>query len=225
MSQYESPVNDLPVVIVGIVLIAMAVELVFQAASIGLLGGAGGIGWRMQYVQEYAFVPSVIEVMKFGDYGFDVLRRFVTYPFLHIDLTHMLFAGALMLALGKFVGDLFSPMNTVILFLVSTIFAALIYGTLVSGNYPLVGLYPPVYGFIGAYTYLVWLRLGAMGQNQLAAFRLIGILLGLQLVFGLIFGANPTWIAELAAFFVGFAAATVLAPGGWTALLRRMRRG
>jgi len=107
---------------------------------------------------------------------------------------------------------------------VCTVFGALIYGTLVSTNYPLIGLYPAVYGFIGAYTYIVWVSLGAMGRNQIQAFQLIGILLGLQLLFGLIFGGNPSWIAELAAFLIGFAISPVLAPGGWAALLTKLRR-
>ena len=169
-------------------------------------------------------MPGVIDVMQGGRFDFEVIRRFVTYAFVHDGMTHMLFAGALMLALGKFVGDVFSMMNTLLLFVISVTFGALIYGTLAPGNYPLLGLYPAVYGFIGAYTYIVWLSLGAMGQNQIQAFRLIGFLLGLQLLFGLIFGSSPTWIAELAAFFIGFAVSTVLAPGGWASLLRRLRR-
>ncbi len=224
MNPNERAVNDLPLAIVGICLVVLAIELMLTAATAGLLGGPGGVGWRLQFIQGYAFVPAVIDVLQTGGFDFEVLRRFVTYAFLHESVTHMLFAGALLLALGKFVGDVFSTINTILLFLVSTVFGALIYGTLVQSNYPLLGLYPAVYGFIGAYTYIVWLYLGSVGQNQLQAFRLIGFLLGLQLIFGLIFGSSPTWIAELSAFFMGFAASTVLAPGGWASLLRRLRR-
>ncbi len=224
MAQHERPINDLPVVIVGLCLIALAIELMLSAASARLLGGAGGIGWRIQFMQEYAFVSGVIEAMKMGDYAPDLLRRFVTYAFVHDGMTHMLFAGALLLALGKFVGDVFSAINTLILFLITTIFGALIFGTFVTTNYPLLGLYPPVFGFIGAYTYIVWVRLGALGEMQIKAFQLIAFLLGLQLVFGLLFGSNPTWIAELAAFLIGFASSTILAPGGWAAFVAKMRR-
>ena len=45
-----------------------------------------------------------------------------------------------------------------------------------------------------------WTRLGAMGQNQLTAFRLFAFLLGIQLVFGFLFGSGPQWIAEVAGF-------------------------
>ncbi len=224
MTPNDRPVNDLPMVIVGLCLIAVAVELMLSAASAGLLGGAGGIGWRLQFVQQYSFVPGVLDLVARGDVSFDLLKRFVTYAFVHDGFTHMLFAGALLLALGKFVGDVFSTVATLILFLISTVVGAVVYGLIVGSNFPLLGLYPAVYGFIGAYTYLVWLRLGQMGENQLRAFQLIGFLLGLQLVFGLIFGSSPVWIAELAAFATGLSASTILAPGGWSALLTRMRR-
>jgi hypothetical protein len=65
--------------------------------------------------------------------------------------------------------------------------------------------------------------LGANGQSQVQAFKLIGVLLGLQLVFGLIFGNNPAWIAELTGFVFGFGISVVVAPGGWTALVAKLR--
>ena len=77
---------------------------------------------------------------------------------------------------------------------------------------------------IGAYTYLMWLALERLGDNQLKAFQLIGILLGLMLVYSMIFGSSPTWIAEVAGFVVGLAIAPLLAPGGWSAFLIRLRR-
>ena len=147
----------------------------------------------------------------------------MTYGFVHASFTQALFAAALLLALGKFVGDVFRATSVLIIVFGSLIFGAVIFGAFVGGTYPLLGIFPAVYGLIGAYTYVIWLRLGETGQNQLQAFRLIGFLLGLQLVFGLIFGSSPVWIAELAGFAFGFGASTVVAPGGWTALLEKLR--
>ena len=56
------------------------------------------------------------------------------------------------------------------------------------------------------------------------AFRLIGVLLGLQLVFSLLFGNNPTWVAELGGFVVGFLISIPLAPGGAQRMLERLRQ-
>jgi membrane associated rhomboid family serine protease len=63
------------------------------------------------------------------------------------------------------------------------------------------------------------LQLGQVGAQQWRAFTLIGILLGLQLVFGVLFGGGPMWIAEVAGFVVGFFLTFLLVPGG----LRRLR--
>jgi membrane associated rhomboid family serine protease len=45
----------------------------------------------------------------------------------------------------------------------------------------------------------------------------------LQLVFGLLFGANSTWIADVAGFASGFVLSFFLAPGGWARIRERIR--
>lgn len=221
---YENPVNPIPPVIIALCLIVAGVELVLSAGEAGLVGGAQGIGWRLTALNDYAFSPAVLDyVIGRGDFGLDLLKRFVTYPFVHGNFTNALFGAALLLALGKFVGDVFHPAATLAVFFLSAIIGAVAFGMFVNGTTPLYGVYPPVYGLIGAFTYILWLRLGAAGERQITAFRLIGFLLALQLVFSLIFGSNPMWIAELAGFVAGFAFSTVLAPGGWSAMLHRLR--
>ncbi|SEW27927.1 Rhomboid family protein [Cognatiyoonia koreensis] len=221
----QSPFNALPPVVVALVLIIVVVELIFTAGAQGLIGGPGAIGWRLEAVRSYAFAPSVSElVFVRGDYSFEVLKRFVTFSFVHASFLDAMFGMVLTLALGKFVGDAFGNFATGFLFFFTAAFGALVYGLFLSGFVPLIGAYPAAYGLIGAYTYLIWLRLGESGENQLAAFRLIGFLLGLQLFYGIAFGSTPQWIAELAGFFSGFAVAPLLAPGGWQAFVARMRR-
>ena len=221
---YENPVNPIPPVIVALCLVVAGVELALSAGEAGLVGGAQGIGWRLTALNDYAFSPAVLDyVVGRGDFGLDLLKRFVTYPFVHSSFTNALFGAALLLALGKFVGDVFHPAATLAVFFLSAITGAVAFGIFVDGTTPLYGVYPPVYGLIGAFTYILWLRLGAAGERQITAFRLIGFLLALQLVFSLIFGSNPMWIAELAGFASGFVFSTVLAPGGWSAMLQRLR--
>ncbi|SHE89949.1 Rhomboid family protein [Loktanella atrilutea] len=222
---FESPFNAIPPVILVLVVAVMAIELTLSAGASGLVGGPGAIGWRLAAQQDYAFSPAVLDYVWSGtDRSINLLRRFVTYAFVHGSFTDALFGAALLLALGKFVGDVFAPAATVAVLVLGTLAGALAFGVFVGGTTPLFGVWPAVYGLIGAFTYILWLRLGAAGQNQVAAFRLIGFLLALQLVFGLLFGSSPIWIAELAGFAVGFVASVVLAPGGWSALLMRLRQ-
>ena len=224
-TSFESPFNAIPPVILILVVAIAAIELTLSAGAAGIVGGAQGVGWRLAALNDYAFSPAVLDyVWMRGDTSPNMLRRFVTYAFVHGSFTDALFGAALLLALGKFVGDAFSAAATLAVFVLGTLAGALAFGIFVGGATPLFGVWPAVYGLIGAFTYILWLRLGAAGQNQIAAFRLIGFLLALQLAFGLLFGSSPIWIAELAGFAVGFAASTVLAPGGWTALLQRLRQ-
>ncbi|SEN05086.1 Rhomboid family protein [Loktanella fryxellensis] len=221
----ERPFNAIPTVILALVAIVAGVELVISAGTSGLIGGPGAVGWRLSALNDYAFSPAVFDyVVGRGAMEPSLLMRFVTYAFVHGSFTDALFGAALLLALGKFVGDVFSAPATLAVFVLGTLAGAVAFGLLVGGTTPLFGVWPAVYGLIGAFTYILWLRLGQAGENQLAAFKLIGLLLALQLAFGLLFGSGAVWIAELAGFAVGFAASTVLAPGGWSALLVRLRQ-
>ena len=119
------------------------------------------------------------------------------------------------LALGKFVGERMAGWAVCVLFIFSAALGALTYGLLQPDGPGLIGAFPGVYGLIGGFTYLMWLRLGEMGEQQSRAFTLIGFLLAIQLVFGLLFGGTPDWIADVAGFCYGFLMSFVLAPGGW----------
>lgn len=220
----EQPFNSVPFVPLVMVIVIAGIELSLTAAAAGWVGGMQGIGWRAGAFQDYAFAPAVMtEIFERGRGSFDMWKRFVTYPFVHISFTHALWACVLLLALGKFVGEVLKPAAFAVLFFLSAIAGAAIYGVLSWQNTPLLGAYPGVYGLIGAYTYLMWLTLGAMGENQLKAFQLIGILLGLLLVYSMLFGSTPTWIADVSGFVTGLFMAPLLAPGGWQAFLTRMR--
>lgn len=219
----ESPFNVIPPVVVALALVVGGIEIVFQLASAGLVGGRAGIGWRVSALNDYAFSPMVWELVIGGNRSTDLLRRFVTYAFIHGSATHAIFGVVLLLALGKFVGEVFSAAALLAVFLASIILGAVAFGLMVAGNPALFGIYPAVYGLIGAYSFILWTRLGETGGNRLQAFRLIGVLLLLQLVFALLFGAQPSWVADLAGFATGFALSVVVAPGGWAALLDRLR--
>lgn len=221
----ETPVNKLPPTVIMLTLLIVGIELVLQLANLGVVGGPKGVGWRLMAMEEYAFSTRVFELTAVQQqWSFDLLKRYVTYPFINAELTQVAFCAALTLALGKFVGEYFGGLKVLVIYLFASIFGALIYGVIVSHNFPLFGGFTPVFGLIGAYTYALWLRLGQAGKNQLLAFRLIGVLLLIQLIFGLIFGSNSAWIAELAGFFAGFGIAILLAPGGWATFLARMRQ-
>lgn len=222
--QDQSPFNPLPPVIIVLALGMIAAEAVLGLAQAGFLGGPQGIGWRLEAVERFAFAPRVMElVFERGVVAPEVLMRFVSYVFVHGSLGHAAFGVVILLAMGKFAGEVLNGVALAVIVILSAVMGALVFGVAVRDNIPLYGSYPAAYGLIGAYTAIVFVALGRAGERQLAAFRLIGILVAIQLVFAALFGADPSWIADLSGFVTGFVLTPLLAPGGWAALVRRIR--
>jgi membrane associated rhomboid family serine protease len=221
----ESPLNPLPPVVIALFLVIVGLEVAFNLGARGLIGGPQAVGWRLGTLERFAFSAEIFAWMReSGRWPIEHVMRFVSYPFVHASFTHALFAGVMLLALGKMVGEVMGSLAVLLLFFVSAAGGALVYALLVGSSTPLIGAYPAVYGLIGGFTYLLWLRLGQLGEKQVRAFTLIGFLLAIQLIFGLLFGANAEWVADLAGFVIGFAMSTLLVPGGWAKLVDRLRQ-
>lgn len=219
-----SPVNALPPVVVILFLAIFGVEAVLAGADAGLIGGREAIGWRLGLQQQFGFAPDILDWMiANGRWPPEHVIRFVSYPFLHMSFTHMLIGCVMFLALGKFVGEIFGGAFVALVFFGASAFGALIYAGLSGSSVWLMGVYPAAYGLVGAFSYVLWRRYEAMGVQQIRAFAMIGMLLGIQLVFGVLFGGDSTWLAELAGFLAGFALAAVCEPGAWTRILARLR--
>ncbi|MEO1909420.1 MAG: rhomboid family intramembrane serine protease [Paracoccus sp. (in: a-proteobacteria)] len=226
----ESPLNPLPPVIWLLTLPVIASEAAFALGQAGFLGGAEGVGLRLNAIRMTALPPELFQrVWTFGAFDLDQMYRALSFSFVHTSLTHALFVVVFTLALGNLVAQQFRPLAVVALFLGSAIGGALIYAAVVQiiGGRPslLIGGYPAVYGLVGAFTFLLWTKLAAVNANRLRAFSLIGMLLAFQLVFGLVFGGAGTgWIAEVAGFATGFLLSFVLVDGGMQRALTQMRQ-
>jgi len=220
-----SPVNPVPPVVIALFLFIAAIEGLFSLGERGLIGGADAVSWRLQAVRDYAFSGEIFDwMLGNGVWPFEHVIRLVTYPFVHGTFSHALFACVMLLALGKMVAEVMGDWRTLAIFVVSGIGGAVGFGLLLDDPQPLIGAFPPVYGLIGAFTYLLWLRLGQMGGQQVRAFGLIGILMLIQLIFGVFFEGGQDWVADLAAFATGFLLAVLLTPGGFAHLLAKMRQ-
>lgn len=219
----QTPVNPLPPVVAALALVMAGFELAFNLGARGLLGGPNAVGWRNTLVERFGFSGRALDwMLENGSFPPEHLIRFVTYPFFHASFTHALFAVVILLAMGKVVGEVIGSLRVCLLFVLCSVAGALAFGLLGSDPW-LLGAYPPVYGLIGGFTYLLWVRLGREGGGQFRAFQLIGFLMGIQLVFGLLFGAGQDWIADLAGFVTGFALTMALVPGGLARLIAAVR--
>lgn len=224
-NQEELPFNPVPPVVVALALIIFGIEMIFEAGARGFIGGPEAVGWRLAALKEYAFFASILDWMiETNRWPIEHLKRFVTYPFIHQSFTHMLMVLVFLLALGKMVGEVFGTFAVLTIFFASAIVGALAYGLVLDPDYPLIGGYPAVYGLIGGYTFMLWVSLTGTGNTQYRAFSLIGFLMALQLFFGLVFGTNNEWLADIAGFATGFFTTTLFVPGAWRRMLDRLRQ-
>ena len=223
---YSQPLfNALPSAVVALALAIFAVEAVLSLADRGLLGGAEGIGWRVAAIREFSFFPPFLaEALTSGAYWPEVLKRAFAYPFVHGGFAHAAFVIVFLLALGKLVGEVFGNLAVFVLFFACGVFGAFVYSGLTGSERPLIGGYPSAYGLIGAYTFALWVRLKAAGQNEYQAFTLIGFLMALQLFFGIFFEVGYDWVAEIAGFAMGFVLTPALVPGAFRSFLDRLRQ-
>ncbi len=228
----ESPVNSVPFVALLFGLIIIGAEATFSLADLGLIGGQNAVGWRINMWERTSFDPTTIErVFMLGDYNIERLKTFFTYFLVNHGFGQAAFSAALALALGKAIGDAFGNLALLVIILLTSFVGALAYGIVFPDGSALSGSFTPVFGLIGAYTYMLWLRLGEAGQKQLQAFRLVAVLLSLQALFSVVVlltgqAANgwPVWVPELAGCAAGFGVSVLLAPGGWTSFVSRMRQ-
>ncbi len=215
-------VNNLPPTVILVFLPMVIAEGFFAGAEAGLWGQQG---IRALALQQYAYFPEVTEqAIQNGSWGLDVFWRFVTFSFININFLGALFAGVMTLALGKFVAEALGEVTFVVTFFATAAFGALIYTLLSGETYPLFGAYPAAFGMLGAFSFVMYTQAGGMASQQMRAFQLLGVLLVLNWIYVLFFGAANTWIAELAAAILGFAIAAARVPGGVDLLLSRLRQ-
>lgn len=227
MSDHRPPaaLNPLPPVVWLLVLPVIAVEAVVSAGASGLMADPSAIGWRLDAVQRFAFSPVLFrQMLEYGAWPLDGLMRTVSYVLVHASLTDAVFVTVFLLAMGKFVGEVFRWWAVLAVVLVGALAGSLAYAAMPFTEAALIGGWPAVYGLIGAFTFVLWVNLGRQGATQSRAFVLIGMLLAIQLLFALIYGGFERIVAELAGFAAGFLLSFVVSPGGWRAVMAKMRQ-
>ncbi len=219
-----SPFNALPPVVVALSVVIFGLEVMFQAANLGLIGGQGGVGWRLNAIRDFAVFDEIVAFMwANGVFLPEQMLRLISYPLIHTGLVHAGFVVVFILAIGKMVAEVFSPLAFLLLFWGSAVAGALGFVLFMDSPYPLVGGYPGVYGLIGAFTFILWVQARSVGATGYRAFGLIGMLLAIQVLFGLIEGQFGNVIADLTGFAAGFVLSFLLVPGGWRRIVARLR--
>ena len=220
----QPAVNPLPAAVIALAVVIFGVEVMFWLADKGIIGGAGGEMVRISAIERFGFFGASVDwMLQNRRFPPELLARFLTYPFLHLSMLNCIMVCVFILALGKMVAEAFGNLAFLGIFFAASVGGALVYGLFLNDDFPLVGGFPGVYGLIGGFTFLIWVRNRALGQSQITAFNLIGFLLAIQLVFAVFFGGPGDWVADLSGFAIGFGLCFLLVPGGWARLRDALR--
>jgi len=206
-------INPLPPIILIITLLIVLVEIIFQIAEVRILSDFSNGITRNNIVFRYAFFGSLQDWMISNlSLEWSLVLRYFTFPFIHFNFLQAIIAMVMFLALGKMVYEVYSGFSFLILIIVSSFTGAFFYGLLLNDEFPLVGAFPAIYGLIGAYTYLLWISMKFLGARSANAFILIAVLLGIQIIFKVVFNGSNDWVADLFGFLTGFIFASLIRP-------------
>ena len=216
--------NPMPPVIVALFAVIGVVELWFTLGP-NFVSGTDTVAWRMQAIERFGVNPQVVQWMiETNLYPLDHIARFVSFSFIHSSMLNTAVSCALFLAMGKMVGSAFPSIALLVFFLGSALVGAMVFSLAVPDGGWLYGSFTGIYGLIGAYTFMMWLTFRVHKAPQGQAFHLIAFLMGIQLLFGMIFGGNSTWIADLFGFLTGFVLSFFFIPGGFSHVLEMLRK-
>ena len=223
MSNSPTPaVNPLPPAVIVLFLTIVIGEAYIAGAEARLLGSFDA---RIYLIRQFAFMPEGFgRAMSADSWIPELFWRMLTFPFVHGSLMQGVFASVFILAMGKFVGEVLGNIAVVAIFFASAIFAALGFAIFTSSNFPLFGGFPTAYGLVGAFTFVLFSRSEGLLSQQLTAFRLLGILMLINIGFSLLQDGPPIWVAELCGAVTGFISAAIIYPGGVRVIVNKFRQ-
>ena len=215
-------VNPLPPMVILLFLGIVLLEAYIAGAEANLWGSFDA---RISLIRKFSFLPNEFQSSaSTAVWVPELFWRMLTYPFVHGSFMQSIFASVFFLALGKFVGEVLGGFAVLAIFIIASVSAALAYAFFTSSNFPLFGGFPPAYGLIGAFTFVLFSRAQGILTQQLMAFRLLGILMVINIAFAMMQSGPPLWVAELFGAISGFISAMIIHPGGVKIIINKIRR-
>ena len=137
---------------------------------------------------------------------------FVTYAFLHGGLMHMLFNMLMLLHLGREAVQRLGQTGFLLLFMLSAVGGAGVYGLLATDQTPMLGASGAVFGLFGATMFWDFQRRRVLKASQEPVWRLgIGLIVMNVLLFVMV-GGMLAWQTHLGGFVAGALVARVVTP-------------
>lgn len=196
----------LPKPVFWIMGVCILIELVLQAADLGLIGSPL---WRSRAYQNGAFWPGLLGGWQ-ANYTAQPALMFVTYAFLHGGFWHLAGNMFTLLVLGRIVSGYFSPRDLLLLYAISILGGAAAFGAMSLSPQPMVGASGAVFGLAAAWQYR---DCAGIASGRARVWRLalgIGFLVAVNLLIWLVFDWALAWQTHLGGVVAGWIGAWLL---------------
>ncbi|GHF03409.1 rhomboid family intramembrane serine protease [Aliiroseovarius zhejiangensis] len=200
--------------ITGLIAVNLGIEMVLLSADLGLIGTSQ---WRPLAYQNGAFWAGLLHNWR-PNYPVQPWTMFVTYAFLHGGIMHLLGNMLTLWLIARMVILRAGVKGFVLIYLLSAIGGAALFGALTLSARPMVGASGALFGLVGAILYWRWSDRRRRRLDQWPVLKTVLILGVLNLLLWLVMGGLLAWETHLGGFIAGWLAAAILAR------IRRKRR-
>lgn len=207
-------------VVWAVIALTCAVEAVLLASDAGLVGSRA---WRGVAYHNGAFYPGLLGNWR-PNYAAQPWTMFITYAVLHAGPGHLAGNMLTLISLGGLARERVGPAGFLLLYAVSALGGAAVFGALARPSDPMVGASGALFGLAGA-----WLRWELMDRaaRGRAGWPVLWIALGLvaiNLVMWVSLDGLLAWQTHLGGAVMGWIAADLAARAGWGRGLPRRPR-
>lgn len=201
-----------PAIIWAMAAVLIGFEAAFQLGEAGILFPADT---RLEVYYRAAFWDLYLEGMRSGkDVPLEFWTSFVTHAFLHGNLLHLVMNGVIFLGLGGMLAHVLGPVRFVLLYVLTAIAGALVFGLIATTNGPLVGASGAIFGFFGILKRWEWRYIRTTGTSARRFWGTIAGLVAINVALYFFFpgGGQLAWEAHLGGFVAGFLLGPILGP-------------
>ncbi|MDE9451641.1 rhomboid family intramembrane serine protease [Aliiroseovarius sp. Z3] len=193
--------------LLGLIALNVTIEAVLFAADLGLVGTRQ---WRPLIYQNAAFWAGLLHNWR-PNYTAQPWTMFITYAFLHGGIMHLLGNMLTLWLIGRMAIVRAGPKGFVLIYVLSAIGGALMFGALTLSARPMVGASGALFGLVGAILYWRWSDRRRLGLDQWPVLKTALILGVLNLLLWLLMGGLLAWETHLGGFIAGWLGAAALA--------------
>ncbi len=198
--------TPLPRSLLALFLVIAGIEVVLSLADAGYVADPS---LRGRMLQSGAFWTSLLHGAQ-PLYALQPYTMFLSHALLHGSFLHMAMNMAILLALGRFVGDRYGAGTILPVFFLGAVCGGAAFGLLATTQAPMVGASGAVFAFLGVWTVWDFRRHRAKGVSTAPVWRRVLVLAGINVVMYVGLGGMLAWEAHLGGFLAGLACGVVL---------------